>query len=107
MCEITVSAKVGECIIGLAHRLKDNPGFMAYILSIYQMQEYLDDESLAEHFGITVDMLARLALCKCPSVEPGRFDSQIRQIASYVSIEPALLADVIRQVNSANETAVV
>ena len=98
MGEMTVSAKVGKYLAGLANRLKDNPGFMAYVLSVYQTQERLDDTALAEHLGTTVDLLSRLALCKRPSTESARFADQVRQIAAYVSTDPAVVANVIRQV---------
>ena len=100
MAEMTVSAKVGRYLAGLAHRLKDNPDFMAYVLTIYQTQERLDDSALAEHLGTTLDALSRLALCKRPEAVSARFADQVRQIAAYISADPAVLANVIRQVDS-------
>jgi len=100
MGKMTVSAKVGKYLAGLARRLKDNPGFMAYVLSVYQTQERLDDTALAEHLGTTVDLLSRLALCKRPSTASDRFADQVRQIAAYISTDPATVANIIRQVGS-------
>jgi hypothetical protein len=100
MSKAMVSAKVGRYLAGLAHRLKGNPDFMAYVLSVYQTQECLDDRALAEHLRTTVEMLPRLALCKRPSTESARFADQVRQIAAYVSTDPAVVANVIRQVGS-------
>jgi hypothetical protein len=45
-------------------------------------------------------MLFRLALCKYPDSESTSFISQVKQIASYTSIELDLLVNLIRQVES-------
>ena len=100
MLETTVSAKVGRYLAGLADRLKDNSNFMAYVLSVYQTQERLDDRTLAEHLGTTLDMLSRLALCTRPAAESAQFADQVRQIAAYASADPAMTANTIRQVSS-------
>jgi hypothetical protein len=100
MAEMTVSAKVGRYLAGLAHRLEDNPDFMAYVLTAYQAQERLDDSALAEHLGTTLDMLSRLALCRRPEAEAAGFADQVRQIAAYIDADPVALASVVRQVDS-------
>jgi hypothetical protein len=105
MAEMTMSAKVGRYLAGLARRLKDDPGFMAYVLTVYQTQERLDDSALAERLGTSLEMLARLALCRRPDSEPAKFASQVRQIATYVGTDPALLANVARQVHSLDTLA--
>jgi len=100
MADMTVSAKVGKYLAGLAHRLRDNPSFMAYVLTVYQAQERLHDDALAERLGITLDMLSRLALCKRPAAESVGFADQVRQIAAYTNVNPMVVANVVRQVDS-------
>jgi hypothetical protein len=100
MGETTASANASRYLAGLARRLKDNPDFMAYVLSVYQTQERLDDTALAERLGTSLDMLSRLALCKRPSTKPEQFADQVRQITVYVGIDSGVLANVIRQVDS-------
>jgi hypothetical protein len=102
MSEMTVSEKVESYLTGLTKRLKDNPGFMAYVLTTYQVQEHLHDDVLAERLDISPKMLARLALCKRPIAESSEFADQVRQIAAYTGIEPAILANIIRQVDGLN-----
>ncbi|MBE3116810.1 hypothetical protein IMZ68_06350, partial [Candidatus Bathyarchaeota archaeon] len=48
----------------------------------------------------TPEMFVRLALCKCPNSNSETFASQVREIATYTNIDPVILANVIRQVNS-------
>jgi hypothetical protein len=100
MSEVAVSARVDEYLVGLARRLRENPDFMAYVLAVYQAQEHLQNDDLVDRLNLRANMLARLALCKRPSAESPDFADQVRQIAAYAGVEPAVLAAVIRQVDS-------
>jgi hypothetical protein len=84
----------------LAAKLKDNHGFMAWILSTYQQKEYIDDDHLMAQLKTNPEMFVRLALCKCPDSNSSIFASQVREIATYTNIDPEILANVIRQVES-------
>jgi hypothetical protein len=84
----------------LAEKLKDNHGFMAWILSTYQQKEHIDDNHLMAQLKTTPEMFVRLALCKCPNSNSENFASQVREIATYTRIDPVILANVIRQVES-------
>jgi hypothetical protein len=99
MAEINMSARVGRYLAGLARRLKDDPIYMAYVLKVYQKQEHLHDDALAEYLNISTLMLTRLALCKRPVADSTLFADEVRQIAIYVSADPAILAHIIRQVH--------
>jgi hypothetical protein len=50
-------------------------------------------------------MLARLALCRRPGADSVEFADQVRQIAAYTGIRAAVLANVIRQVDSLESLA--
>lgn len=88
----------------LAQRLSSDPAYMAHVLVTYQAQERLDAASLAQRLGLSLESLARLALCKRPLSHGAEFATQVRQIATYVGWEPVTLAQLIRQVEGV-ETA--
>jgi hypothetical protein len=84
----------------LAAKLQENQEFMAWILAKYQRKEHLDYEQIVSHFNTTPEMFVRLALCKNPNTNSANFAIQVREIATYTNIDPEILANVIRQVDS-------
>lgn len=84
----------------LAHRLRDNPTFMASILATYQQQERLSDDALAAQLQTTPEMVVRLALCKRPDASSPQFADQVRQIATYTNGDAGQLAHLVRRVDS-------
>lgn len=100
MTEANVIPDVARQLSGLAHRLQNNPDFMAQVLAAYQRQERLSDQALMAHLNTTSKMLTRLALCKKPDPNSPEFANQIRQIASYTEIEATQIANIVRQVES-------
>jgi hypothetical protein len=100
MTKMPKSSNVPRQMSGLARRLRDNPNFMARVLAVYQEQERLGDDALAEHLHTTPATLARLAVCKRPDSSSPQFADQVRQISTYTNIDPAQLANIVRQVDS-------
>ena len=84
----------------LAELLRTNQGYMAWVLGRYQKQEHLSDIQLEEHLEISPGMHARLAICKRPDTNSPDFGKKVTQIAQFVSLDPARLAGLIRQVES-------
>ena len=84
----------------LAIRLKSNPSFMSWILATYQKQEHVSETNIIDILNTTPDMFYRLALCKRPDSNRQEFIDEIRQLANYTSIDPAHLANLIRQVEA-------
>ena len=84
----------------LVAKLKENPDFLAWVLSTYQKREHIDDERLIAHLKTTPEMLVRLALCKRPNPNSSAFASQIRKISTYTNTDPSDLANIIRQVDA-------
>lgn len=81
----------------LANRLKDNRSYMAWVLEKYQRTERMDEDDLRAYLGASPEMLVRLATCKCPDPSTGDFASQVRAIAEYTQLDPAILAQMIKQ----------
>lgn len=100
MTDPGMTPDVDKQLASLAARLRDNPGFMAYVLAKYEQQERLSDETLAKDLGVTPAKLSRLALCKRPTGNSPQFADQVRQIAAYIGVDAAELARIIRQVDS-------
>lgn len=89
----------------LAEKLRTDPAFMASAVRLYQEQERLSDQQLAEHLQMPVANLPRLVLCRRPVSDRPDFSEQIPQIAVYVQAEPAALAGLIRQVEALERLA--
>lgn len=81
----------------LANRLKDNRGYMAWVLEKYQRSERMDEEHLRAYLGASPEMLVRLATCKCPDSTTADFASQVHAIADYTQLDPVILAQMIQQ----------
>jgi hypothetical protein len=105
MTKTPVSSRVTGQLLGLAHRLREDPEFMAYVLTIYQRQEQLSDDALSQHLNTTPATMPRLALCKRPASDSPQFADQIRQIADYTGVNAAQLANMVRQVSSLEKLA--
>lgn len=84
----------------LAAKLQENHEFMAWILVAYKQKERIDENLLIAQLKTTPEMFVRLALCKSPNLDSVAFASQIREIAAYTNIDSAILANVIRQVDT-------
>lgn len=98
MTDRAVHPDVDRHLARFARRLRNDTSFMSGVLAVYQMQEHLSDEALAEQLQITPPMLSRLALCRRPQAD--RFAEQVRQIAAYIGVNAAALAQMIRQVEA-------
>ncbi len=92
-------------LTGLARRLQSDPRFMAYALAVYQEQEGLEEEELAQALGIMPEMLSRLALCKRPDDRSPEFAAQVREIADYTLADEAQLANLLRQISGLEKMA--
>jgi hypothetical protein len=84
----------------LVIRLKSNPSFMSWVLATYQKQEHVSETNVIDILNTTPEMFYRLALCKRPDSNRPEFIDEIRQLANYTSIDPAHLANLIRQVEA-------
>lgn len=84
----------------LAERLSSDRAFMANVLAAYQAQERISSSDLADRLGLTPEGLVQLALCKRPQPGSTEFAAQVRQIAAFVGLAPAALAQLIRQVDA-------
>lgn len=83
----------------LSRRLRRDPSFMSYVLAVYQAQENLTDEGLADALGTLPALVVRLSLCKRPSPSSPRFAEQVRELADYTLTDAAQLANILRQVD--------
>ena len=84
----------------MARKLQDNPSYMAWIIFKFQKQEKLSMLNLVNILGANEESLAKLALCKRPDSNSSEFGKQIRQISEHTSIDPLILARLIRQSES-------
>ena len=89
----------------LAHRLRNDPIYMSYVLSVYQKQENLMDEELAQELGTLPALVSRLAVCKRPDSSSAQFAEQVRELADYTLIDEAQLAGILRQVEAIEKLA--
>jgi hypothetical protein len=86
-----------------AQRAKARPEYLASVLERYVELEHLSAEQLARRLGITAHDLPRLALCLRPRTD--HFADDVRQISTKFNINPAVLATVVRLVESAEALA--
>jgi hypothetical protein len=92
-------------LAALAHRLRNNPDFMAYDLARYQEMNDLDDLALSKKLGTLPEMVIRLALCKRPQRNSPYFADQIRELSDYTLIDEVLLEGMIRPMDKLSESA--
>lgn len=90
---------------GLSRRLQGDPAYMAYVLAMYKMHEGLDDEDLAAYLNSFPEFVVRLELCKRPEADAADFAEQVRSLSDFTLIDEAVLAHIIRQVDSLAELA--
>jgi hypothetical protein len=72
---------------------------------MYQKQEELMDEDLAQELGTLPSLVLRLAICKRPDSSSAHFAEQVRELADYALIDEARLAGVLRQVEAIEKLA--
>jgi len=86
-----------------ADRAAGRPFFLASVLREYQDLRGMDDEQLANELGCELDDLPRLALCRRPEREAGRFRADVERIAERFGVVPIVLARVVREVDAARQ----
>lgn len=96
----SLSERTLRQIQNMARKLEDNPSYMAWIIVKFQKQEKLSMLKLVNLLGTNEESLAVLALCKRPDSNSSEFGKQIRQISEHTSIDPLILARLIRQTES-------
>lgn len=88
----------GKILVHAAQRAGSRPSYLGWILATYMTIEKTSDRRLARLLGISVFDLSRLGLCLRP--RPDHFISDIEQIAAKFNLESAILAKVVRLVES-------
>jgi hypothetical protein len=101
----SLSERTLRQIQNMARKLQDNPSYMAWIIVKFQKQEKLTTLNLVNLLGANEESLAKLALCKRPDSNSSEFSKQIRQISEHTSIDPLILARLIRQSESVTALA--
>lgn len=91
--------ETGELLRRAARRARAREGFVASALEDYQRAHGLDDAGLAALLGCSSESLPRLALCRLPA--PERFREGVEEIAAYTGADPASLAHLLRQAETA------
>ncbi len=81
----------------LAHRLQDDPFFLACPLQLYAKSEGLSEEGLAAGLKCSKAALVSVRLCRAPSGEDASFYEDIERIAARFSVDAAALADAVRR----------
>lgn len=76
------------------------PEYMASVLESYRRSEAMTPERLRQWLGVDEARYLRLAMCGRPDGDSDEFGSQVREIASYVEIDPVRLADLVRHVDA-------
>ena len=89
----------------LAHKLRGNPRYMAYVLDAYRQQESLLDEELAETLGTLPELVVRLEICLRPDADSLGFAEQVSELADFSLTNEAQLAGILRQVDSLEKLA--
>jgi len=87
-------------LAALAERLREDPQFMAHVLSTYQQLMGVDDNALACELGTRPEMMVRLALCKSPDVTSTSYERDIRDLSEYTLADERVLSRVIRRCGS-------
>jgi hypothetical protein len=101
----SLSERTLRQIQNMARKLQDNPSYMAWIIVKFQKQEKMSTLNLVNLLGANEESLAKLALCKRPDSNSSEFSKQIRQISEHTSIDPLILARLIRQSESVTALA--
>ena len=85
-----------KSISKFAKKLRNDPGFMAFVLGEYIKAEGLHETQLINRLGTDESSFSRLAMCKRP--RGSNFQQDLKLIAEYSAIQPHLIANIIRQV---------
>ena len=101
----SLSERTLRQIQNMARKLQGNPSYMAWIIVKFQKQEKMSTLNLVNLLGANEESLAKLALCKRPDSNSSEFSKQIRQISEHTSIDPLILARLIRQSESVTALA--
>ena len=89
----------------LAHRLQDDPFFLACPLHVFAKSEKLSEEGLAARLKCSKDALLSVFLCRAPSGEDESFSDGIEQIAARFTVDVDVLADAVRRGQAVFEMA--
>jgi hypothetical protein len=89
----------------LAHKLRGNPRYMAYVLDTYRQQETLSHEELAETLGTLPELVVRLEICLRPDADSPGFAEQVSELADFSLTDETQLAGILRQVDSLKKLA--
>ena len=81
----------------LAHKVGNDPFFLAAVLADYAHAEALDDAGLCAALGCRAEDLPMLKLCRTPRGDGQRFREDIADIAGRFGLEAARLTAVVRQ----------
>lgn len=93
-------------LAALAARMREDPRFMAHVLSTYQQLMGLDDYALARELRTRPEMMVRLALCKSPDVTSASYERDLRDLCDYTLADERVLSQVIRRCCSAGRGVV-
>jgi hypothetical protein len=88
---------MAEPLENLAHRLENDPFFLACPLMLFARSADLAEEQLAEKLGCSMETLVLVRLCRAPSAEPGKFQKDIMRIASSYQVDADALTQAVRQ----------
>ena len=88
---------MSQSLSNLAQRLADAPDFLASALAEFARSEKLDDASLAQHLGCTIETLTLLRLCRMPREQRPFFVPDIETVAARFGIAAEILFDVVRR----------
>jgi len=81
----------------LAHRLQDDPFFLACPLRLYAKSEGLSDDGLAAGLKCSKETLTSVLLCRAPSEEAESFYEGIERIAARFSLDAEAFAEAVRR----------
>jgi hypothetical protein len=84
-----------------AERASQSPFFLGFALARYARIEGLrDDAELARRLACHPATLSRLRLCRRPDGGSARFAADVLRIAQRFGLDPARLAELLRQVDA-------
>ena len=81
-----------------ARRAQSHPQYLAWVLARYGALQHVSAEHLADILGVTPRDWLRLGLCLRPRA--AHFAEDIRQMSARFQADPAMLARVVRLVES-------
>jgi len=81
----------------LVDQARQDTFFLGRALAVYQRLHDMDDKQLTLWLECSGTELDRLALCRLPDGQQGRFQQDVRKIADFTSCNPDRLAQVLRE----------